>query len=113
MQTEFILMTVVLTLSVYSVLPLFLLFQQQLKELSLTAKLVSQQGVMCWYKTSSSLNPTVSSQSAHLLLGHFALRSSAELLRSLQAALKGRETKTHIETNTHTNEYTHTVRVLT
>lgn len=77
---------------------------------------------MCWYKTSSSLNPTVSSQAAHLLLGHFALRSSA----TSQLQLKGRETNTHLviyllsntdpptqrqthtaEANTHTHAYTY------
>lgn len=47
---------------------------------------------MCWYTTSSSLNPNVSSQATHLLLGHFAFRSSAEPHRR-----KGRTADTHVD----------------
>lgn len=65
---------------------------------------------MCWYKTSSSLNPTASSQAAHLLLGHFAFRSTSQL------QLKGSETTTHTcgyeftqkHRNTHMWRQTHT-----
>lgn len=61
---------------------------------------------MCCYKTSCSLNPTVSSQATHLLLGHFAFRSSAEPHRSFSwKAAKQAHVDIHLQRSRETPTY--------
>lgn len=75
----------------------------------LTVELVSRQDVMCWYMTSSSLNPAVSSQTERLLLGHFALRSDAK--PQCGFAERQRNQHTHVDMHLQRSTYPPTHRL--